>query len=954
MKKILVLVFAVLAFATQSRAAWVYGTNILGNSAAAAAKPIIFQPTNTPFANNNQNLVTSEPIKVYLNSSGSFSNKFEPGGYTVSSDLFRDRFGIVVPNDSGVYDWIALRAGTNINAVTNIAPAAPFATVANLQATNSALETRIGNATNALLGRTVQTFDTIADMIAATPATNVCYVKAYSGTNGIGGGLFELRGTNGYATNTGTIFASQAARKFWFRVFTGPVNVEWFGAKHDGVTEDSAAIQAAINYSTNAQGSVYFPMDTFGRNYQYYRITNTIFATNVTTSFGFSMAGDIWATRGPTASEIRWEGTNGATMFYMVGLNNTEIKNLSFNCNSKAKIGMVCDSGQGLSAGAASSGIRFNGCGFIGYTGAGSAGVSLSRAGGSGNQISEVSFDYCSFAGTTGSDNGFVNITGSNCKNFRFRNVVFYSHTNDVNLANGSSLVEFHTINSGNSRTNVFGASTKIHINDWYGEADGCFVYMPPNGANAESLLIENCEWDGVCLSTNDLVIHSSGALTLLNNSIWNARLTNSIPRIVVSRPGSSAVNISSIGNLYISATVPPFYDNLNAGGDPAITDTNNWVFGSSVTTNIYAFSMNDYGRTEWGVSVMVPFKTYMNGNGLILATINQQTNPSPVAVLGVDANGKVGVAALSAGSGEVNVTGEISKTNSTVMGLTYDKSGVTNRLRSLRPGYGIAFTNESTNIVIAVDSAVVTGSTNLVTIASGSGTFGGMVITNSLTVNTQYAGSLTISNITYPRSAVWGSDGNLTNSSAIANWSIYDTNAISTTASNAANNIATAATNSASVTNWITTRQPSAKGLSNIVNDALFDSARVASNIDNFVGNVETRLIATNSSTSNITVAFKGHTNTVYLYLTNNATFTNWTTLASGLQSSALYIIRPQLITRGVNWGNLGGSNPGYGVAIYTNANNLLWTWLTNGKTYALSMQCIETNIFPTLTLWE
>jgi hypothetical protein len=103
----------------------------------------------------------------------------------------------------------------------------------------------------------------------------------------------------------------------------------------------------------------------------------------------------------------------------------------------------------------------------------------------------------------------------------------------------------------------------------------------------------------------------------------------------------------------------------------------------------------------------------------------------------------------------------------------------------------------------------------------------------------------------------------------------------------------------------------------------------------------------------SNIVVNFIAQTNTVELYCTNNLTFTNWTT-AAGLTINMTFLIRPQLITRGVNWGNLGLSNPGFGVAIATNANNLLWTSITNGKTYALSMVAIGTNIFPTLTLWE
>lgn len=109
---------------------------------------------------------------------------------------------------------------------------------------------------------------------------------------------------------------------------------------------------------------------------------------------------------------------------------------------------------------------------------------------------------------------------------------------------------------------------------------------------------------------------------------------------------------------------------------------------------------------------------------------------------------------------------------------------------------------------------------------------------------------------------------------------------------------------------------------------------------------------VPTNNSLSNITVNL-GTTNYVEIWTTNNLTFTNWVGITDGGVGNYTAIIRPQLITRGVNWGNLGLSNPGYGVAIATNANNAMWTSLTNDKTYALTITRVGTNLFPTLTVW-
>jgi hypothetical protein len=114
-----------------------------------------------------------------------------------------------------------------------------------------------------------------------------------------------------------------------------------------------------------------------------------------------------------------------------------------------------------------------------------------------------------------------------------------------------------------------------------------------------------------------------------------------------------------------------------------------------------------------------------------------------------------------------------------------------------------------------------------------------------------------------------------------------------------------------------------------------------------------DTWLVPTNNSLSNIVVNF-AHTNSVDLYTTNNLTFTNWAGLLTGVESRKTIIIRPQLITRGINWGNLGLSNPGYGVAIATNAQNPLWLTVTSGVAYAVSFVANGTNIFPTITAWQ
>lgn len=64
------------------------------------------------------------------------------------------------------------------------------------------------------------------------------------------GGLFYLSSDKQTADN-GTIFPSNGKKGYWIRSYTKQegTNVQWFGTKSDGKTDDSQAIQAAINCS---------------------------------------------------------------------------------------------------------------------------------------------------------------------------------------------------------------------------------------------------------------------------------------------------------------------------------------------------------------------------------------------------------------------------------------------------------------------------------------------------------------------------------------------------------------------------------------------------------------------------------------------------------------------------------------------------------------------------------
>ena len=124
----------------------------------------------------------------------------------------------------------------------------------------------------AMAQRFVKTFDTIDQMLAANPRdihTNAITLGRTAVSDG-GGGRFYYDANSSATTNRGTIFKPNSANGRWLRVVTDSVvNVKWFGALGDGTTDDTAAIQAALDWrdqSTGKPGTVIVPAGRFRAN----------------------------------------------------------------------------------------------------------------------------------------------------------------------------------------------------------------------------------------------------------------------------------------------------------------------------------------------------------------------------------------------------------------------------------------------------------------------------------------------------------------------------------------------------------------------------------------------------------------------------------------------------------------------------------------------------------------
>ncbi len=100
------------------------------------------------------------------------------------------------------------------------------------------------------------------------------------------GGTFIYDATQSAVNNGGTIFDG------WVRQFSGAVNVKWFGAKGDGITDDTDAIQKVVSLS---KGIIYVKGT--------YNISNTITITSSNVEIN------------ATNAQINWVGTNTSPIY---------------------------------------------------------------------------------------------------------------------------------------------------------------------------------------------------------------------------------------------------------------------------------------------------------------------------------------------------------------------------------------------------------------------------------------------------------------------------------------------------------------------------------------------------------------------------------------------------------------------------------------------------------------
>ena len=143
-------------------------------------------------------------------------------------------------------DWAAFSAAAELNYGILSGEWSDKSEEFKEQTNNLALEIQaIGeNAINAI------SLDTIEDLATYTGTGLVIVKDLNRGGNFVSKTAIEIDPNTGspYVANSGTIFAKLGGG-FWVRQYSGAVNVKWFGAVGDGVTDDSTVIKTILESS---------------------------------------------------------------------------------------------------------------------------------------------------------------------------------------------------------------------------------------------------------------------------------------------------------------------------------------------------------------------------------------------------------------------------------------------------------------------------------------------------------------------------------------------------------------------------------------------------------------------------------------------------------------------------------------------------------------------------------
>ena len=165
----------------------------------------------------------------------------------------------------------------------------------------TALFDYISNGLAPVLAQKLAIVPTIAALRALASGAAAVYVQGYYAPSDGGGGVYSHSATAG-TDNGGTVIVS-ANGTYRLDRRGGPLSVKQFGAKGDGTTDDSGAINAALAALAAPGGVIYFPSG----KYSFASVITFTYPAGV--PFDLTFIGD-----GMGATQLLWPASNGIAL----------------------------------------------------------------------------------------------------------------------------------------------------------------------------------------------------------------------------------------------------------------------------------------------------------------------------------------------------------------------------------------------------------------------------------------------------------------------------------------------------------------------------------------------------------------------------------------------------------------------------------------------------------------
>lgn len=440
-------------------------------------------------------------------------------------------------------------------------------------------------------------------------------VDGYTTAGDGGGGTFWWNSTSTVADDGGTIIApTGVGTGRWYRLYSGVINVKWFGAKGDGTTDDAAAVNSAMSSLPSAGGRIYFPSAT-------YLLASTITFLGLR---DITFEGDGALSGGATTATIITSSASSQALLYD-SCTGIKLKDIYFEQTNSVPIIITANTSH------SPSNLVFERCQFE----ANSATASLELI-----YCQELTFLSCIFGGTsTHSISGPTNGT-EYCNSAVFIGCSFNGNTSSHVANVGSGWIFSGCVFEANNSGIGDGISGNNSTPAGYGLViDACwFGDVTVTGGTQINLAYIN----GVSI-TGNLISGNSSVTTYgitLSNCVGisiKGNYFNELTTAISITSGTSSYDVDS--NSFNSCTTDILFlsPTISAGAalgtsppTPTLTTTSNENFGrvnfgtgtSTTTGTVVTITLPTTNRTPLAV-IISPYSSNINGLGLYLQALS-------------------------------------------------------------------------------------------------------------------------------------------------------------------------------------------------------------------------------------------------------------------------------------------------------------------------------------------